>query len=263
MIRIHVASDLHTNSFRNKRNLSFLEKVYEVPDCDFVIFAGDMCDGINCLNDLNLHYKNKLLFWVAGNHDFYGCDINEAIIMFKNFNKDKFNFLYNDHFDLIIKNKKVRIIGSTLWTNYKLYTDKKESIENLCKINKDHKNILYNGQNLKYENLLEEYEKSILFIENKLSDSNNFDYVVVVTHFLPLEKSLSKKHGNKEINPIFATDLSNIITKYNPNLWIHGHSHESCNYVFEKTRIISNPLGYVFKHQYQNEIWKENFIIEL
>lgn len=27
-------------------------------------------------------------------------------------------------------------------------------------------------------------------------------------------------------------------------LWIHGHSHDRCDYLLGKTRIIANPLGY-------------------
>lgn len=35
-----------------------------------------------------------------------------------------------------------------------------------------------------------------------------------------------------------------IIEKYQPNLWIYGHTHECDNHRVGKTQIISNQLGY-------------------
>jgi hypothetical protein len=29
-----------------------------------------------------------------------------------------------------------------------------------------------------------------------------------------------------------------------PKLWIHGHSHDRCDYAPGETRIVANPLGY-------------------
>jgi len=29
-----------------------------------------------------------------------------------------------------------------------------------------------------------------------------------------------------------------------PKLWIHGHSHDRCDYTLGKTRVVANPLGY-------------------
>ena len=32
--------------------------------------------------------------------------------------------------------------------------------------------------------------------------------------------------------------------EYQPKLWIHGHSHDRCDYLLRKTRVVANPLGY-------------------
>ena len=29
-----------------------------------------------------------------------------------------------------------------------------------------------------------------------------------------------------------------------PKLWIHGHSHDRCDYSLGKTRVVANPMGY-------------------
>jgi len=28
------------------------------------------------------------------------------------------------------------------------------------------------------------------------------------------------------------------------SVWIHGHSHDRCDYLLGKTRVVANPLGY-------------------
>lgn len=35
-----------------------------------------------------------------------------------------------------------------------------------------------------------------------------------------------------------------LIEKYQPTLWIHGHTHEKADYMIGNTRIVSNPRGY-------------------
>ena len=40
------------------------------------------------------------------------------------------------------------------------------------------------------------------------------------------------------------TDLSNEIIDHGPNLWIHGHTHNSFDYTLGRTRVIVNPYGY-------------------
>jgi predicted phosphodiesterase len=40
------------------------------------------------------------------------------------------------------------------------------------------------------------------------------------------------------------TDLSNKIIDHGPDLWVHGHTHKSFDYMLGKTRVIVNPFGY-------------------
>lgn len=67
---------------------------------------------------------------------------------------------------------------------------------------------------------------------------------VVVTHHVPFENQLSK-FLDSPLQPAFiAYDAPPLINKYQPDLWICGHTHESFKHDFGKTQIISNQLGY-------------------
>jgi Icc-related predicted phosphoesterase len=46
------------------------------------------------------------------------------------------------------------------------------------------------------------------------------------------------------LNPAFASRLEDVIEKYRPDLWIHGHTHVSCDYELFGTREVCNPRGY-------------------
>jgi hypothetical protein len=45
-----------------------------------------------------------------------------------------------------------------------------------------------------------------------------------------------------------------------PRWWFHGHTHESCDYVFGKTRVICNPFGYP---RATNRAFRANLIVEV
>ena len=40
-------------------------------------------------------------------------------------------------------------------------------------------------------------------------------------------------------------DIANLIGNHQPDLWGHGHIHDSVDFAINKTLIISAPLGYV------------------
>ncbi len=67
---------------------------------------------------------------------------------------------------------------------------------------------------------------------------------VVVTHHLPALTSVAKRYANDPLNPAFASRLEDVIEKYRPELWIHGHTHVPCDYELFDTRIVCNPGGY-------------------
>ena len=46
------------------------------------------------------------------------------------------------------------------------------------------------------------------------------------------------------MTPAFISDLSAIIERWQPTLWIHGHVHSSHDYRVGSTRTVCNPHGY-------------------
>jgi Icc-related predicted phosphoesterase len=67
---------------------------------------------------------------------------------------------------------------------------------------------------------------------------------VIVTHHLPASTSVAKRYANDSLNPAFVSRLEDVIEKYRPELWVHGHTHVPCDYELFDTRIVCNPGGY-------------------
>ena len=68
---------------------------------------------------------------------------------------------------------------------------------------------------------------------------------VVISHHAPLERSLQTGKQECPLDAAYASDLSQMIEKYAPDLWLHGHIHTSHDYVYADTRIMTNPRGYL------------------
>jgi hypothetical protein len=69
---------------------------------------------------------------------------------------------------------------------------------------------------------------------------------IIVTHHLPFEESISKKFTGSPLNPAFAN--TGIREPEETKLWIHGHTHDSCDYTRESgIRVVCNPFGYFKK----------------
>ena len=84
---------------------------------------------------------------------------------------------------------------------------------------------------------------SLKWLEDSLRKSKT-DKNVVVTHHAPSPKSLPDQYKNDILSAAHASDLSELIDKYQPDIWIHGHIHSPSDYNIGNTRVICNPRGY-------------------
>jgi hypothetical protein len=60
-------------------------------------------------------------------------------------------------------------------------------------------------------------------------------------------------HRHDLISAAYASDLTELITRTTPDVWIYGHTHLSEDGYLGRTRMISNSKGYGPWHP--NETW--------
>ena len=66
---------------------------------------------------------------------------------------------------------------------------------------------------------------------------------VVVTHHAPHPTSLWDPHA--DLRWCYASDLTDLIERRRPDLWVHGHVHSRADYLVGATRVVCNPRGHV------------------
>lgn len=86
--------------------------------------------------------------------------------------------------------------------------------------------------------------------------------VVVITHFLPSPDSLDQRHAGSILNAYFATDCRDLL-RAPVVLWVHGHTHTSCDYRHGSVRVVCNPRGYSGKQGVSNEAFDAGLVIDL
>ncbi len=88
-------------------------------------------------------------------------------------------------------------------------------------------------------------------LSNSVANTN-----IVITHHAPSIRSIPDIYRDDIICSAYASNLESLIEEHRPNLWLHGHVHNSLDYQIASTRIICNPRGY------QNE-FNESFVPDL
>lgn len=239
-MKIQILSDIHREFYYGDESFPYIS-----PEIDLLLMAGDITTSPYSYVGVLKSIRNKTsapIISVLGNHEYFGNDI---MISYKEYLaatqlvKD-FYLLENSHFDF----GDIRIIGSTLWTDYTKVDDLTPIVNNMP----DFKYIDY-GDNKPhtFANLISrKHKKSVQYLRDILQKSNNFK-TVILSHHCPSTSSINIKYKGNVLTPCFATDLSNLIYQESPDLWVHGHVHMHCDYVVGSTRIIANPFGYDYE----------------
>lgn len=241
LLKIAIFSDIHLEF-----KVGFAPEIDD--DVDVIVLAGDIGADIRGIEWAKRELAQFPVIYVAGNHEFYHGHWDDTVADFRASAKDSnVRFLEND----IAEIDGVRFIGSTLWTNFQLFGDAlaKDAMQAAVKVMPDFRIIATDASKrpLTPEQTVARFNSSRAFLETSMAVP--FDGpTVVVTHHLPHRLSVAERFKNDPVSAAFATDLSQLFTNGAPDVWIHGHTHDSFAYSVEKTRVICNPRGYPQKN---------------
>ena len=256
---LRICSDLHLE-FMSFDKLERLLNMYLPPDDrdkdSILLLAGDCMvfehyktTGLPLFRLLSKRFKQVIK--VLGNHTWYGGTWWNN---YKSFWSERLlpkNVTILDRDYIIIGD--VAFIGATLWT----------SMNNRDPITMFHCERAMNDYNLiKYqaipdgpygsatvrisaESTVTRHEEDVAFIKSALNAlRNTVSKHIVITHHMPSFQSVDPIYAGDMLNHAFASDLDELILTYQPQLFVHGHTHSSCDYMIDNTRVICNPLGY-------------------
>ena len=221
---------------------------------DVVVLAGDIDDGAGGFRWARETFPDKPVVMVAGNHEFYGYNwVQHLETMREAANKYDIEFLETDAIDL----GSVRFLGCSLWTDFELFgADRKSDALRAAKAS------MMDYQYIKLTRTAEFYwvhskllmpalterrhRGSVEWLEDKLKGGGAPAKTVIVTHHAPHPLSMHPRYAKDLLSASYASDLSRLMGK--AGLWIHGHMHNSVDYVVDGTRVVCNPRGYQLRN---------------
>lgn len=122
MIKVHLASDLHIDTY----DFDFNEHVGHWANFDVVCLAGDVSNSIDqtiwFLTKAAISFPATTILFVAGNHDFYFNSKDELFRELADIQDKHPNFVHL-RVGTIFTEDGVAFIGDTLWTDFKFYEE--------------------------------------------------------------------------------------------------------------------------------------------
>jgi predicted phosphodiesterase len=249
-MKIHVLSDLH---------LEFSNLPPPSAHSDVVVLAGDIWKKDHGIHWARSTWPNSEIIYIAGNHEFYGSERNTVIDKLRNAAKNNaVHFLEND--EIIIND--TRFLGCTLWTDFRLFgAERAESSMQAGQYNlNDFKLIKEGVGSFTPQDSVQLFTNSVSWLESKLRVAHT-GKTIVITHHLPSSNSIAEKYANDPLNPCFASNLDYLFGM--TDIWIHGHTHESFDYIVNNTRVVCNPRGYVQYGQPENKNFNPELGIDI
>ena len=241
MTTIALHSDLHL-----ERQCLPKDWLTNVPD--ILILAGDIIridESYQFLTYIEKKYESTHIIYVTGNHEYY--DIEDMLGAEKALHEmlkphKRIHFLQNDAIDI----NGIRFLGTTGWSRM-LSLSKDREIEDKYSISyaiNDFRLIGYQDRIFTVDDCIELGEQQYAWLKSELQKPTSCQSTVVITHFAP---SLSVRNLTFPLNEIcayFHASFDDLIEKYQPDMWMFGHTHANFDTQIGKTRLMSNQKGY-------------------
>lgn len=238
-MNIQIMSDLHFE-FHRDGGKSFLDSL-DTEEIDLLIIAGDLSASDELWQAIQLVCSKYLvnILYVPGNHEYYKSSFETIDSMLLKMSYDNFKILNPG----LVEYEGQRFLGSTLWFPFDYRTIGYEmSLNDFIHIEDFRKHVYHkNGE-------------MVRFFQENLKEGD-----IVITHHAPSFMSVGAQYKTSPLNAFFVCDMEKLILERKPKLWIHGHMHDSKNYMIGETRVVCNPFGYACRDE--NPDFKERFIV--
>ena len=237
-MKLHILSDLHLEVSQYRPH-SFADQA------DVIVVPGDIWKRDHGIYMLRSMWPDKVIVTVAGNHEFYSTDIKENLERMRAAAKETgVHFLEKDEVVIEIDGERVRFLGTTLWTDFRLFGD---ANRHNCMVDGGRAlndfRLIRNGEwNFSPADSVEMHNESVKWLEMKLKRESFDGATVVVTHHAPSWLSVVPRYQHDMVSACFASRLNHLMGF--AEVWVHGHMHDSLDYELEGTRILCNPRGY-------------------
>lgn len=224
-LRIQVISDVHFE-FHVDDGAGFVRSLLP-SGVDVLVAAGDLCAGDQLEHSLRmLCERYPHVVYVMGNHELYGHELAVHRELRAELTEQLDNLSWLDCSAASIDG--VRFVGATLWF------DERDDNARYQRFMNDFEHIPgFQGW------VYEENRRARAFLEAEVRPGD-----VVVTHHLPSAASITPKWAGDPLNRFFFSDLHGLLEARQPAAWIHGHTHDSCDYAVGRTQVVCNPYGY-------------------
>lgn len=243
-IKIRVLSDLHMEHHRF---------TYVPMDEDVVVLPGDIDNGFLGITwALDNIPEQTPVIYVPGNHEYDHAEHRDVEArMREHASGTNVHLLLNDR--VVIKN--TLFVGGTMWSDLNLFgVGEQWFVEMAVRrgVSDYHIQRIFDsttGRERLWSTVdsRKEFAEFDRFLQRELKTKrydakNEYDARVVVSHFVPHRRSVAQRFKADLITPYFASDMSHIMPYC--DLWIHGHTHDSFDYMLGDTRVVCNPRGY-------------------
>lgn len=238
-MNIQLKSDLHWEHDVYQTRPVMSEKTddnYVSTEADVLVLAGDMINATAHQIDYLLWRFEDVkipILYVPGNHEYW----EQSFLDVKGLLKEKLsgtNITLLDQNSMIIAD--TLFIGATLWTS--LANPMKALVANSSRDFQRIKDLTVDRWHNRHVDNLEYINKTLDF------HTDSGLKKVVISHYLPSYQSVPERFKEDLGNCIFvAEDAEIVIDEHQPELWLHGHTHDSNDYLLGNTRVVSNPKG--------------------
>jgi Icc-related predicted phosphoesterase len=234
--RLRIFSDLH---------LEFVDWIPPPVAADAIVLAGDISIGVQGVQWARRQFPDTPVVYVPGNHEFYGARLPDALEELRT-EAQRLGVHFLDGDECILGG--TRFLGTTLWTDYELYgsapADLERAMADAAIEMNDFRMIQWaGGEPLAPALVRDMHLTGVAWLAERLAEP--FDGpTVVVTHHLPHRQCIHPKYEGTRFNPSFASDLDHLV-RAPVALWVHGHTHESIDFLVNGTRVVCNPRGYL------------------
>ncbi|WP_408415555.1 metallophosphoesterase [Paraburkholderia caledonica] len=249
-MKLQIASDLHLHGCTDT------EERYgplRYSDSDVLILAGDI-DRVNKVSDRFADWPCQVLY-VRGNHDSYFTAYEKAIsVAARKSTGGNFAFLER----AIVSFPHVRVLGCCLWSDFGLFGRVDDALLLTSYFSADYRCVRRSdGALLRPEDVRREHLLSVQWLSRVLAMPFS-GKTVVVTHHAPSPRSLDPRYGRSSTDAGFASDLTPLMRAV--TLWVHGHTHFSCDYKVKTCRIVCNPAG---KRSHPNPDFNPSLVLDV